>query len=124
MSPLSHEPTPRWRKRLYVAIAASPACVFLALAKFYVLDAWLFERRFESLSGGMTERQVIALLGAPDRQGSEFELWGRDGYEEAYARAASSGATSYLTWSSGVDRLHVAGFSADGALVLRESGSS
>lgn len=83
-----------------------------------------FQRDFEQVTLGMEREDVEGRLGPPDDSGDDFHLGQRETYEDAYERAAQSGATYYLTWYRWVDMTFTIGFDANDKVVVAESGGT
>ena len=80
-----------------------------------------FRTRFAEIEMGMSESLVLSMLGSPDDQSVEFYLSKKEGFEEAYMRAAVSAATNYLMWHRGVDAVYAIGFNMDGIVTVMET---
>jgi hypothetical protein len=83
-----------------------------------------FHARFEGIEIGMPESLVLSLLGSPDDHSSEFYLGQKEGFEEAYMRAAASGAINYVMWHRGIDLVYAIGFNKEGNAAVVESGGT
>lgn len=81
-----------------------------------------FLEGYNEIEPGMPESMVVSLLGTPNDRSTEFYLGQREGFEEAYARAAESGAVRYLMWRRGADVVYAIGFDAAGNVVIIEPG--
>jgi hypothetical protein len=62
-----------------------------------------FYAAMQALPTGATETEVHAKLGTPAGTGIVFRLGQREGFEDEYAKAASSGSVRYLFWDRGID---------------------
>jgi hypothetical protein len=80
-----------------------------------------FQNRYMEIELGMPESAVVSLLGTPNDRSSEFYLGHREGFEEAYERAAMSGAARYLMWRKGPDSVYTVGVDEEGKVVIIES---
>jgi hypothetical protein len=86
-----------------------------------------FKVQYAEIEIGMTESMVISMLGAPDEHLTEFSLGEgegeeeREGYEDAYKRAAESEAVEYLSWHIGFGSIYVVGFNKDGTAAVLET---
>ena len=83
-----------------------------------------FRDRYKEIELGMPESIVISLLGTPNDRSPEFYLGQREGFEEAYERAAESGATHYLMWQRETDVVYTVGFSEEGNVAIIEVGGT
>lgn len=83
-----------------------------------------FRVRYEEIEIGMPRSMVVSLLGAPDEHSSEFYLGQRAGFEEAYKRAAESGAINYLMWRRGINLVYAIGFNEAGNAAVMEAGGT
>ena len=83
-----------------------------------------FQSRYKEIEPGMPESMVVSLLGTPNDRSSEFYLFQREGFEEAYKRAADSGADHYLMWHRATDVIYTIGFSEEGNVVIIEVGGT
>ena len=83
-----------------------------------------FRDRYKEIEPGMPESMVVSLLGAPNDRSSEFYLGQREGFEEAYERAAESGATHYLMWHRETDVVYTVGFNEEGNVAIVEKGGT
>src|SRR5262245_28844340 len=81
-----------------------------------------FARKFRVVRNGMTQAEVASLLGRPESTGREFRLSQVEGYEEAYAEAARSGAQDYWFWHRELDVTYAVGFDDSGRVVIAKSG--
>lgn len=81
-----------------------------------------FRDRYEEIELGMPESMVVSQLGTPNDRSSEFYLGQREGFEEAYERAAESGAIRYLMWHRETDVVYTVGFDAEGNVAIVEAG--
>jgi hypothetical protein len=81
-----------------------------------------FLDRYEQIELGMPESAVLSLLGTPNDRSSEFYLGQREGFEEAYERAARSGATRYLMWRRNSDVVYTVGINEEGNVAIVEAG--
>jgi hypothetical protein len=80
-----------------------------------------FRERFAEIEIGMEESLVLSMLGSPDNRSPEFYLSKKEGFEEAYMRAAASGATNYVMWQRGVDAVYAIGFNIEGKAAVIET---
>ena len=80
-----------------------------------------FRTRFAEIEMGMSESLVLSMLGSPDANSEEFYLSKKEGFEEAYMRAAASAATNYLMWHRGVDAVYAIGFNKEGIVIVIET---
>jgi len=83
-----------------------------------------FQERYKEIESGMPESAVVSLLGTPNDRSSEFFLGQKEGFEEAYERAADSGAVRYLMWRRGTDEVYTVGFNEEGNVVIIEAGGT
>jgi hypothetical protein len=83
-----------------------------------------FRDGYKEIELGMPESMVISLLGTPNDRSSEFYLGQREGFEEAYERAAKSGATHYLIWHRATDVVYAIGFNEEGNVAIAEVGGT
>ncbi len=81
-----------------------------------------FQDRYKEIELNMPESMVVSLLGAPNDHSSEFYLGQRKGFEEAYRRAAASGAAYYLVWNLEADGVYAIGFTEEGKVAIVETG--
>jgi len=103
----------------------------LGLAAVYIADRFVtspadraFRAQFLQVERGMTEAQVVELLGPSDERSTEFFLGQRSGSEDAYMRAAESNSSYFLVWRRGVDVVYSVGFSAEGKATIAEVGGT
>jgi hypothetical protein len=80
-----------------------------------------FRDRYKEIELGMLESEVASLIGSPTDRSSEFYLGQRKGFEEAYRRAAESGATNYLIWHLETDEIYTIGFNEEGKVAIIEA---
>jgi hypothetical protein len=80
--------------------------------------------KWELVVPGMTEERVVALLGVPDHWSRQFHLGQRQGYEDAYDRAARSGSTYYLSWNREIDLVYTVGFDPARLVRIKEKGGT
>jgi hypothetical protein len=83
-----------------------------------------FGERYKGVELGMSESTAVSLLGTPNDHSSEFYLGQKEGFEEAYERAAESGATHYLMWRKGIDMIYAVGINENGNVVVVEAGGT
>ncbi len=83
-----------------------------------------FRNQYNSIEPGMPESMVVSLLGTPNDRSTEFYLGQREGFEEAYERAAESGATYYLMWHRETDMVYTVGISEEGNVAIVEAGGT
>ncbi len=83
-----------------------------------------FRDRYKEIELGMPESMVVSQLGTPNDRSSEFYLGQREGFEEAYERAAKSGAFRYLMWHRETDVIYAVGFDEEGKAAIIESGGT
>jgi hypothetical protein len=83
-----------------------------------------FRDRYKKIELGMPESMVISLLGTPNDRSSQFYLGQREGFEEAYERAAESGVTNYLMWHRRTDVVYAIGFNEEGNVAITEVGGT
>jgi hypothetical protein len=83
-----------------------------------------FRDRYKEIELGMPESMVVSLLGTPNDRSSEFYLGQREGLEEAYERAAESGATHYLMWHRETDVVYTVGINEEGNVAIVEAGGT
>ena len=81
-----------------------------------------FRDRYQEIELDMPESTVVSLLGAPNDRSSKFYLGQRKGFEDAYRRAAESGATYYLIWHLETDEVYAIGFNEEGKAAIVEAG--
>ncbi|HJO10433.1 MAG: hypothetical protein QGG67_21475 [Gammaproteobacteria bacterium] len=81
-----------------------------------------FLDRYGQIELGIPESAVLSLLGTPNERSSEFYLGQREEFEEAYERAAGSGATRYLMWHRDSDVVYTVGFNEEGNVAIVEAG--
>jgi len=81
-------------------------------------------RGWQHVVPGMSEHEVIGLLGEPDDRTEVFYLGQREGYEDAYSRAANSRSTYYLMWKREIDAVYAVGFDNEGAVAIKEVGGT
>ena len=82
------------------------------------------DRACQRLKIGMPRAEAIGRMGQPARESPQFELGQYKGNEEAYARAARSGAETYLVWFNGGDYTYCIGIGEDGTVVAKEEGGT
>jgi hypothetical protein len=83
-----------------------------------------FLDRYEEIELGIPESVVLSLLGTPNDRSSEFYLGQREGFENAYERAAGSGATRYLMWHRDSDVVYTVGINEEGNVAIVEAGGT
>jgi len=83
-----------------------------------------FHARFAKVQTGMSEAEVLRLLGSPLKESDQFHLGQREGFEEEYARAAASGAKRFLIWRNGVDVFYAVGLNDSGGVVVASHGGT
>ena len=83
-----------------------------------------FLDRYGQIELGIPESAVLSLLGTPNDRSSEFYLGEREGFENAYRRAAGSGATRYLMWHRDSDVVYAVGINEEGNVAIVEAGGS
>jgi hypothetical protein len=83
-----------------------------------------FHTRFEGIEISMSESSVLSLLGTPDDHSPEFYLGQKEGFEDAYKRAAESGAINYVMWHRGGDVVYAIGFNKEGNAAVLETGGT
>ena len=83
-----------------------------------------FHRQFQEIKQGMTETEVLHLLGDPVERSRRFRLGQYEGFEEEYSAAEASGATHYLVWVNGVDVVYSVGFDQSGRVVHSACGGT
>ncbi len=123
------------RIALIVIAVALGSLLLIVLIVYGALHAFLyadpeyramveFGRDFEQVTIGMEREDVEERLGSPDSSDNDFHLGQKDGFEDAYERAAQSGATYYLFWHKWVDTTFTIGFDANDKVVVAESGGT
>lgn len=83
-----------------------------------------FYSSYEKVDVGMSETEVVALLGLADEKSTQFRLGQRDGFEQEYARAARSGSAHYLLWHKGIDVVYAVGFDGEGKVTMKAVGGT
>ncbi len=83
-----------------------------------------FKKDFQEVAIGMRRQEVERHLGAPDYTSDEFHLGQREGFEDAYERAAQSEAQYYLSWHRWIDYVFTIGFNESNEAVVVESGGT
>ena len=83
-----------------------------------------FDTSFAKVRLGMSEADVLQLLGTPLEESDQFYLGQREGFEAEYARAAASGAKRFLIWRNGVDVVYAVGLDDSGAVVVASYGGT
>lgn len=83
-----------------------------------------FHTSFAKVQLGMSETDVVRLLGSPLEESDQFYLGQREGFEAEYARAAASGAKRFLIWRNGVDVVYAVGLNDSGAVVVASYGGT
>lgn len=83
-----------------------------------------FHARFAKVQLGMSEVDLLQLLGRPLEESDKFYLGQREGFEAEYARAAESGAKRFLIWRNGVDVVYAVGLNDSGAVVVASYGGT
>ena len=83
-----------------------------------------FDAQFEQIRLGDTQDRVLLLLGLPDAKEADFRLGQREGFEDAYTRAAESRSTQYLVWVKGIDIVYSVGIDDSGVVRAKESGGT
>jgi len=83
-----------------------------------------FHSSFAKVQLGMSEADVLRLLGSPLEESNQFHLGQREGFEEEYARAAASGAKRFLIWRNGVDVVYAVGLNDGGSVVVASYGGT
>jgi hypothetical protein len=89
-----------------------------------VREAREFGEKFALVQIGDSENRVLSLLGSPDSKEKKFRIGQREGFEEAYARAAASDSKYYLLWFRGFDVVFTVGFNDKGQVTVKESGGT
>lgn len=83
-----------------------------------------FHTAFKNVRLGMSEADVLRLLGSPLEESERFYLGQREGFEAEYGRAAASGAKRFLIWRNGVDMVYAVGLNDSGAVVVASYGGT
>ncbi|MBK8475688.1 MAG: hypothetical protein IPL39_05095 [Opitutaceae bacterium] len=86
--------------------------------------SWTQAHHFESLRIGASKSSVIDKLGLPLRTSSTCNLPQRQGFEEAFGRAKTSGAARFLLWYNGGNWYYCGGFDVHDRLVFVGEGHS
>jgi len=116
------------QKKIYTAkVLAVFAVILIGLT---LVTDWLitssenqdFRDRYAEIEPDMLESTVVSLLGTPNDRSSEFYLGQGKGFEEAYSRAAKSGAAYYLVWNLDADEVYAIGFNEAGKVVIVAAG--
>jgi len=113
-----------------IAIAKVLALFAIILIGLTFVTDWLitssenqdFQDQYKEIELGMPESMVVSLLGTPNDRSSEFYLGQRKGFEEAYRRAAESGAAYYLIWYLDADEVYAIGFNEEEKVAIVEVG--
>jgi hypothetical protein len=115
-------------RRLLLVVAAA---VVLLMAVVFVLDRVFtspehreFRRQFSLVKPGMTRVEVVALLGEPYGEGTEFRLSQRKGFESEYKRAEASGSKYYLFWNKEIELTFAIGFDESGRVRMTSVGGT
>jgi len=123
----------RTRKRTVLIVAAVIVALLGLMLLAGLVYMWTdpeyvalrqFEPAFNQIATGMAREEVERRLGPPDYTDKEFGLGQREGFEDAYERAAKSDAQYYLFWHRGVDMVFTVGFNAADEAVVIESGGT
>ncbi len=104
------------------------AAVATVVAVTYLNDVPGFDRhfhaQFKQVRSGLTQSQVLALLGRPDAESDHFYLGQTKGFEPQYEAARLSGAKRYLIWRKGIDLVYAVGFNEQGQVVVASYGGT
>lgn len=87
-------------------------------------DVREFNSGFRNVSPGITEEDVLAILGPADERTREFRLSQRESFESIYDEANQSGAQYWLLWFRGIDLTYAVGFSESGEVVFKAVGGT
>ena len=100
--------------------------VLFAATNWYVTSSedQKFLERYVQIEPGMPETAVVSLLGTPNDRSAEFYLDRREGNEQAYERAAESGAVRFLIWRRGRSEVYTVGLDDEGNVVIAEAGGN
>jgi hypothetical protein len=119
------------RRILLVAAGGVAAVILLLACLAFVIDLVIttpedreFRSRFGGVAPGISEAEVVNLLGPPDERSREFFLAQRSGFEDAYRRAAESGSAYFLVWHREIDLVYSVGIDSDGNVTLAEVGGT
>jgi hypothetical protein len=83
-----------------------------------------FEKQFKLIQIGDPEVLVLSVLGKPDAKESQFRIGQKQGFEDAYAKAAVSDSVYYLLWFRGIDVVFTVGINNKGKVSVKEFGGT
>jgi len=115
-----------WAAAAIVAVAAAfVATVNISYELLIVQpEDRVVRRGWRRIVPGMSEREVVDLLGSPDDRSEVFYLGQREGFEDAYSRAAESRSTYYLVWRREIDVVYAVGFDQEQSVSVKEVGGT
>jgi hypothetical protein len=99
------------------------AAVFLLMA-CESREEKAFYAKFDAVSVGERETDILKRLGPPEYAGAEFKLSQRAGYEKQYADAARSGSVRYHSWQTGIDVTCTVGIDSDSRVAFKACGGT
>jgi len=97
--------------------------IYLAIKELYFTD-YTLRKNFDSVQIGTSKAEVIAKLGAPDKQDTTFHLGQYEGFEHEYAIAKKSGSRYYLFWYGEIDVIYVIGFNDRDQVIIKSAGGT
>ncbi|MBM4046075.1 MAG: outer membrane protein assembly factor BamE [Planctomycetes bacterium] len=98
--------------------------VLFAIALNVVTGERAFRRSFKKVKVGMTQGQVLHLLGKPDQKSATFHVAQYEGFEEEYRKAKASGSRHYFFWRRGADTVYAIGFDEQGTVRFKAAGGT
>jgi hypothetical protein len=115
--------------KIIIIILLSITIPFVLLALYFynlpeLKEAKEFNKNFDLVQMGDSESKVISILGKPDSKENEFRIGQKEGFEEAYSRAAGSNSKYYLLWFKGFDIVFTVGINNKGQVSIKESGGT
>lgn len=109
-------------------LAVALGVVFIAVALVGVRAlmgyGFTFHSSFKRVQSGMSEAQVVVVLGGADVRTAKFQLGQYTGFEKEYAQAAASGSSYYLLWHRGIDVVYAVGFDKTGKVTMKAVGGT
>jgi hypothetical protein len=80
-------------------------------------------RVFSRITPGMTQQEVVGILGEPSSRDTTFHLAQREHFEEEYRRARVSGSREWWFWSTG-DYVMAVGFDKNARVTMTSKGGT
>ena len=103
--------------------ALSAPIIYLGINLLFFTDYQL-KKKFSSIHIGSPKEEVIAILGAPDKQDTSFHLGQYEGFQQDYIKAEKSGAKYYLFWYGKIDMVYVVGFDDRDQVIIKSRGGT